>query len=280
MKLLSAFKEHKEFKKRRPWSYWQFGPDVSPFTTPPHYAETIEILFFYDIKGDVYIGGQHFTLEGNRVFFVAPNIIHSMFYNECKGRIKTLKINPILLKPLLDLDILLDYYGKDYLDLPISIPIDENIQMMPDIFESSSDINDVLIMILKFFQVLLTYSVDETNINRTIATEENALREIINWTEKNYTQKISLDRVSKTFGYTKNYFCQKFKKATGITYLSYLNNLRISHACKMLKAGYSVGETCDGCGFENMPYFIQLFKKSTGLTPKKYIKSILNNNGD
>ncbi|MBR5152332.1 MAG: helix-turn-helix transcriptional regulator [Clostridia bacterium] len=274
MNLLLAFKEHKEFKKNRPWSFWQFGPEVRSFMTPPHYAETIEVLFFYDMEGDVHIGGQHFTLGGNRVFFVAPNIVHSMNYKACKGIIKTLKINPPQLKSLLDLDTLLEYHGKDYSDLCISIPMEESIQMMPEVFASATDVNDVLIMILKFFQVLLNYSMEEESIGKTLPSGEEELREIIHWTEENYTRRISLDEVSDVFGYTKHYFCQKFKKATGITYLTYLNNLRISRACRMLKAGKSIGETCDGCGFEDMSYFIQLFKKITGTTPKKYVKEL------
>ncbi len=274
MNLLLAFKEHKEFKKNRPWSFWQTGPETRAFMTPPHYAETIEILFFYGMEGDVYIGGQHFALEGNRVFFVAPEMVHAMNYKACKGTIKTLKINPPQLKPLLDLDILLAYHNKDYTDLPISIPIEESIQNMPEIFADAADVNEVLIMILKFFQVLLRHSGEDSDISRALSSREDELREIINWTEENFTRKISLDEVSGAFGYTKNYFCQKFKKATGITYLTYLNNLRISRACRMLKAGKSIGETCDECGFEDMSYFIQLFKKITGITPKKYVREL------
>ena len=37
-----------------------------------------------------------------------------------------------------------------------------------------------------------------------------------------------------------------------------------------LKKGYSVSQTCDACGFEDLSYFVQLFKKITGTTPKKY----------
>ena len=70
--------------------------------------------------------------------------------------------------------------------------------------------------------------------------------------------------------YNKHYFCNKFKTATGETYLQYLNNLRVFHACKMLKKGHALTEICEKCGFENMSYFIQLFKKIVGTTPKQY----------
>lgn len=274
MNLLTAFKEHKEFKKHRPWSCWESGTVSRGFVTPPHYAETIEILFYYGMEGDVHIGGQHFTLKGDRVFFVAPNMVHAMSYQGGDGCIKTLKINPPQLKPLLDLDMLLEYHQKTYGDLPIALPMEDSIADMPRVFATATDVNEILIMILRFFDVLFSHAGRDADISRTVSAKDDTLREILKWTEENFIGKITLDEVADAFGYTKQYFCQKFKRATGITYLTYLNTLRISHACRLLKAGKSISEACDGCGFEDMSYFIQLFKKTTGLTPKKYVKEL------
>ena len=103
------------------------------------------------------------------------------------------------------------------------------------------------------------------------------LRKIINWTEKNYLNKISIDEVAHIVGYEKHYFCNKFKKLTGISYINYVNNLRIQHACRMLANGNSVSTVCDECGFENLSYFVQLFKKFVGVTPKTYSVKLYDN---
>lgn len=269
--ILLAFKERKEFKTNTPWSAVSVSLDVDNFVTPPHYAETIELNIYHNVIGDAYICGQHFTLNGNHAFFIAPNIIHSMNYQRSSGYATLLKINPVLLRPLLDLDILLKYNNKSFFELPIIIPEFDTMLAFEEVFKSG-DINDVVIAIMQIFKLLISYS-NEPVEQLILDSNDSELRSIILWTEENYTNKISLNDVSSFLGYSTNYFSKKFKKLTGITYLTYLNHLRIQKACGFLKRGYSVSQTCDVCGFDDMSYFVQLFKKITGTTPKKYSSS-------
>ena len=268
--IIFAFKEHKEFKKGKPWSAVPMSLDVDNFTTPPHYAETIEINIYTNATGDVYIGGQHFELKGNSVFFVAPNIVHSMKYGRTSGTATTLKINPVLLKPILDIDGLLRCYNKSYYDLPVNLPYSDEIDKIKEAF-MSDDINDACVAILHLFKNLITNAETSSAGQSVSSSDDNELRSIITWTENNFTNKITLDEVADIFGYSKHYFCKKFKKLTGITYLTYLNNVRVHNACHLLKSGKSISDTCDLCGFDDIPYFTQLFKKITGITPKKYV---------
>ena len=80
-RIITAFKEHKEFQKNRPWDVNDmfFPTDI---VTPPHYADTIKILLCRNIKGTAFIGGNRFDVSGEKVFFIAPNVIHSMQYQK------------------------------------------------------------------------------------------------------------------------------------------------------------------------------------------------------
>ena len=266
--ILLAFKGHKEFKKNIPWSAVSVSFDVDNFITPPHYAETIELNIYHDVVGDAYIDGQHYELNGNHAFFIAPNKIHSMNYKRTKGRAILIKIAPNLLKPLLDLDVLLEYNNKSFSELPILIPEFDTMISFEEIFKKGNT-NDILIAIIQIFNLLIAHS-DEA-LKQPISDSGNSeLHSIISWTEDNFTERISLGDIATHFGYSTHYFCKKFKNLTGITYLTYLNHLRIHRACNYLKKGYSVSQTCDACGFEDLSYFVQLFKKITGTTPKKY----------
>lgn len=57
---------------------------------------------------------------------------------------------------------------------------------------------------------------------------------------------------------------------SGITYIDYINHLRISNACRMLSRGDTLSKVCAECGFGNQSYFIRLFSKIMGMTPAKY----------
>ena len=71
-------------------------------------------------------------------------------------------------------------------------------------------------------------------------------------------------------GYSKYHFCSRFKSLTGITYMNYLNSVRVSHACLMLQNGESVQAVGQSVGFENSSYFTQVFKRIQHMTPHEY----------
>lgn len=267
--IITAFKEHKTFKQNRPWDVNTLVFPSSQFT-PPHYADTIEVLLCCDVTGELYIGGQKKSLGGKQVFYIPPRVVHSVFYKENTGFVKVLKINFEQLKPIFNIENFIKSEGKDFLHLPTSIPCFDDVSLIADTFHNSCNIFEICRCILHLFD-LLTHYCDTLNFDVIENDLSNHnLRKIILWTENNYLRKISLDEVAHMVGYEKHYFCNKFKKLTGISYINYVNNLRIQHACRMLANGNSVSTVCDECGFENLSYFIQLFKKSVGVTPKTY----------
>ncbi|RCX17531.1 two-component system response regulator YesN [Anaerobacterium chartisolvens] len=86
-----------------------------------------------------------------------------------------------------------------------------------------------------------------------------------------YSERITLEEISKTFFISKSYFCHVFKEHTGMNFYNYLNDFRIEKAKSLLKNTYYKNyEISEMIGFENSSYFNQLFKKVTGMTPCEY----------
>ena len=87
----------------------------------------------------------------------------------------------------------------------------------------------------------------------------------------NATRPISLDEISKHVGMNRSSFCIFFKKMTGKTFVTFLNEYRIGLACDLLeKRAANISQICYSCGFNDTPYFNRLFKRTTGLTPFEY----------
>lgn len=109
-------------------------------------------------------------------------------------------------------------------------------------------------------------------INRYSKKEQERIRQIYALIDERYQNKITVDEVAALCNLTKPAFCRYFKKATGNTFVGFLNQYRISQAKRLLLMGKNISETCFECGFESLSYFNRTFKKVTDENPSDFKK--------
>lgn len=108
-------------------------------------------------------------------------------------------------------------------------------------------------------------------------TEGKRMRDVMDFTMQNYQQQISLDDVAQVSAMTKNAFCKYFKKRTNKSYFTFLNELRVENACKLLfsEERFSVAEVAEKSGFNNISNFNRQFKISKHCSPSSFKKNNL-----
>lgn len=109
-------------------------------------------------------------------------------------------------------------------------------------------------------------------INKYSKKEQERIRQIYALIDERYQNKITVDEVAELCNLTKPAFCRYFKKATGNTFIGFLNQYRISQAKRLLLMGKNISETCYECGFESLSYFNRTFKKITDENPSEFKK--------
>ncbi|MEL7448198.1 MAG: ATP-binding protein [Pseudomonadota bacterium] len=78
--------------------------------------------------------------------------------------------------------------------------------------------------------------------------------------------------LAETLHTTRDTLTRKCKKATGLTPLAYINQVRMHHASILLRRDeLSVSEVAYGVGFESLAYFSRRFKQHSGKSPTDYI---------
>ena len=103
----------------------------------------------------------------------------------------------------------------------------------------------------------------------------NYIRELISYVNEHYTEKLSLEDAADYVGFSREYFCRFFKQHMGLTFLRYLNEVRISHAGRLLSStDLSISEIMNTCGFTNQTIFNRLFKEIYGMTPRQARKTL------
>lgn len=113
-----------------------------------------------------------------------------------------------------------------------------------------------------------SHAVSEQGKNQSASGEY--MKKAIRYMKANYREPMTLEEIAEHVGLSKYYFAREFKKATGMTVISFLNVIRCRNAKKLLqKKECSVREAAYLCGFENDSYFARCFKKYMGVLPSK-----------
>lgn len=120
-----------------------------------------------------------------------------------------------------------------------------------------SSIHDLL---QKAFEILHPKKETSSSISRAV--------QFIN---DHYEEELSLDMVSQAVYVTPSYLSGLFKQKLGLSFVDYVNQVRVDKAKKLLITtrlrNYEISQQI---GYANEKYFSQIFKKTTGLTPSQF----------
>ena len=260
------------------------------FTVPWHYHSEIEILFVVKSSGTSYIGdGIHRFTEGE-ISIIGENVPHwwksDGKYSDGKDKtgikaliiqfkkeiFETNFINLAEMGPIKDFLLKsqrgIYYYGKTRRILGEQIIKIFRLRGLARITE--------LILLLDmmararehryhtsvgYSKIINTYDFDRFN-----RIHEHVIQ--------NFSRPIRLEEVAAKVNLCPTAFCRYFKKHTGKTFMSFLNEIRVGNACKLMVEG-NVPISLAGMesGFNNLSHFNNQFKHFTKLTPSEYLNA-------
>ena len=136
--------------------------------------------------------------------------------------------------------------------------------------------------IIHFFQLLhlilegkndYSFLSVQANSNRYNASEGKRMNDILHFTFTNSHRKIYIEEVAQLANLSAEAFCRYFKTRTMKTYTTFLNEVRVSQASRLLinNKDKPITEICFETGFSNVSNFNRVFKRITGKTPSEYI---------
>ncbi|HCW06071.1 MAG TPA: AraC family transcriptional regulator [Cytophagales bacterium] len=102
--------------------------------------------------------------------------------------------------------------------------------------------------------------------------EGKRMNAILEFTFKESHRKIYLHEVADVANLSVEAFCRYFKLHTRKTYTSFLNEVRVSNACRLLiNKDLTMQDVCYQSGFNNLSNFNRIFKKIVGKQPSLYL---------
>lgn len=124
-------------------------------------------------------------------------------------------------------------------------------------------------MLTKIFRFLETES---SHCGKIIHHKTEIINEAINFLKSNYgSYELNINETAVRTFLSPSYFSKLFKEVTGRNFSEYLQDIRISAACNLLRnTEKKVIEIMADVGFKDMKHFNRLFKKIIGKTPSEY----------
>ena len=101
--------------------------------------------------------------------------------------------------------------------------------------------------------------------------EERIINKIVRFVQSHLAEEISLSVLAEEFHFSTQYVSQLFKNEIGVNFLTYLTNIRMEKAKKLLlNTDLPIAEISEQSGYGDYRVFTKVFKKSEGVTPSQY----------
>ncbi len=102
-------------------------------------------------------------------------------------------------------------------------------------------------------------------------TQQTRIDQVCTYLNEDYDQRLKLEDAASVANMSITAFSRFFKRSTGKTFIRYVNELRIGHACRLLiESELSVAEICYRVGFNNVSNFNRRFRELHAMSPKQY----------
>ncbi|MDF2802634.1 MAG: AraC family transcriptional regulator [Anaerocolumna sp.] len=251
-----------------------------------HYHDQYEI--YYLISGDrnYFIQDRVYHVEKGDLIIIRPNILHKTVdatpssHERILIEFDTSLFDDFLANKEIEL---LDIFYKDCSILHLEELEKEQIEhcfykLIQETKNNGADNNtalkvyflELLIHINRFYKELSALQHNHpSKLHKRIS-------EVITYINLNYRNDIGLELLSKEFLISTAHLSRAFKKVTGLSYIEYLNNLRVNEAQKLLtETNLSIFEIAERVGYQNSTHFGRIFKSITGSSPREFRKLLV-----
>ncbi|NLK71096.1 MAG: AraC family transcriptional regulator [Clostridiales bacterium] len=247
-----------------------------------HWHNSMEFLYIIEGQYTVTIDNKPHTINAGDFIMVNPRDIHSTS-SACYSKFFLLQISYDFIKKHIP--------NIDFIEFKVNYSKDAkkpNVEYIKTLLKELASLcqakpNGYLLRFYSIvFDLLFHLNINFKNEISPVEQQKHEkyidrLSKVTYYVKKHYMEEISLSDISAVVSLNPEYFSRFFKKHMGITFLEYLNSIRLEYAYNDLaNTNYSISEILSRNGFSNYKMFMKLFKKRFGCTPSEKRKELLN----
>ncbi len=260
--------------------------DATNFSTPWHYHPEIEIVFMMESTGKKYVGSSITDFKPGDLCMIGSYLPH--YY---KNDEEYLHENSKLRAKSTIIHFNEDFLGEHFWETTESTAIksllerskrgiqfsEETSKRLQSKKEAMFNVKGMKLLLL-FLEILddlansknFEYlSADPIHIRNEV--DSDRIKKVLEHVSENFQSQIMLDDVAQLANMSESAFSRYFKKRTRKTFSSFLTEIRLDYACKMLQNDkMSISQIAFDSGFYNLSNFNRQFKVIKKITPLAY----------
>lgn len=126
-------------------------------------------------------------------------------------------------------------------------------------------------IVLKLLAFFAEHLCDVTQRLRELERQPGAISRAQAYLDAHYLEALTLTEVASYAGLSASYFSAQFHQATGVTFTTYLQQLRVAHACRLLReTSHPITEIAFASGFNCLSQFTRAFTRCQGCSASEY----------
>lgn len=245
-----------------------------PLKKKPHYHDCHQIIFI--VKGEV-----DFSVNNKKLRATAGDIaVFSRYENHsvvgCSDGYErfVLHIDPNVVGRKSHVYSLLTDRPVGFCNI---IDVSENMKLIEAVFSNilfehnnPSKLADEMEQLLVKQLLIAVYRCTSLNFDNTY---DDVVVSVKRQFENEYDRPFTLDLLAKRHSISVSSLSHRFRAATGVSVMEYLQSCRMANAKQMLaETECSIGEIVERCGFSDGSNFSREFRKLTNMSPSEFRK--------
>jgi len=247
-------------------SITQISYAVKPVVQPcsMHFHNFYELELILGGGGVTVLNGTEYKIRPNMAVLLSPNDFHEYISD---GSI-------VMINVQFETDLITDIQ-MPFSDSPICYLDDKDaltLRATLELVGCSLDSNNHDYT-KKLLEAALIFLIPHLNTSAAPSQQPSSIGAAVAYIHSHFKKNPSLDEVAHSVFLDKNYFCTLFRKYTRKNYKTYLRELKLSYALKLLRyTDLSVTEIALECGYASTPHFYREFHALYGFSPSEVRK--------
>lgn len=245
-----------------------------------HFHQNLEIIYVLDGGVEVQIESETYNLEKGDFLLVNANKRHSLRATKEEILLASFRVNFTMLAEYMGTNQLL-FWCNTTADKSESYEQLKKVldRMLNRFYDKEKEgaiyLNSIYYEAIYLLVAYFMIKADDARMKENFTPDNSRIFEIQNYVQANYQKQLSLNDLAKKLYLSNAYLSKYIKKHFGLSFLEYVNNVRLFHAVdELVYSEKKITRIALDNGFPTTAAFNKAFKEIYNMTPSAYRSTV------